>query len=418
MNLSRPPLDPDSEARSSSLATFPSSAKPIRLAIRLWSPARLDLGWRSDSQIIHLISDLISASDGTPGEESARCLVAYFDHSSSAFRCAKRIQWALLEFCQHRPQLCLGAAAIVYGTCDLTTGSEEGSLQSVSATLGQAKPTQILMAASVEEQLHESPGLQVRDFTPLLGSADWRGGVRESIWTTPSNLERLQEVLKSAAQNLTQGEPYVAASQPTMDFAATDGRRPTQSEPLLADPIPPSNDADRSIQTQLIELEPVTERSGARILWWALAGVAVLAVLAAVVLLPGSRRNATGPPALVQPVATPDTEAVKAEPSSAPSPSTQEPPTQAPKESDEQAKSPTRNTSTPTRRESPKKAAEYDGLTEKDIPRLIRMAQSDAGAGNYDDARREFNAVLHLDPNNQEARVGLRKVDMSEKETR
>jgi uncharacterized membrane-anchored protein len=77
-----------------------------------------------------------------------------------------------------------------------------------------------------------------------------------------------------------------------------------------------------------------------------------------------------------------------------------------------------RNASPPARRESPKKTAEYDGLTEKDIPRLIRMAQSDAGAGNYDDARREFNAVLHLDPNNQEARLGLRKVDMSEKEAR
>jgi hypothetical protein len=292
MNLSRPSLISDSEAGSRSLAAFPSSAKPVRLAIRLWSPARLDLGWSSDCQIIHLISDLISASDGTPGEESARCLVAYFDHSSSAFRCAKRIQWALLEFCQHRPQLCLGAAAIIYSACDLTTGSEEGSLQSVSATLGQTKPTQILMAASVEEQLQQFPGLQVRDFTPVLGSADWRGGVRESIWTTPSNLERVQEVLKSAAQNLTQEEPYVAASQPTMDFSATDGRRPTQSAPFLADPIPPSNDPDRDLQTELIELEPVTERSGSRILWWVLAGVAVLAVLATGVLLPGSRRNA------------------------------------------------------------------------------------------------------------------------------
>src|SRR5882762_4786608 len=99
MNPSRPALMPDSEAGLRSFVTFPSSAKPIRLAIRLWSPARLDLGWSSDSRIIHLISDLISASDGTLGEESTRCLLAYFDHSSSAFRCAKRIQWALLEFC-------------------------------------------------------------------------------------------------------------------------------------------------------------------------------------------------------------------------------------------------------------------------------------------------------------------------------
>src|ERR1700751_6257007 len=74
MNLSRPSLTTDSEAGSRSLAAFPTSAKPIRLAIRLWSPARLDLGWSSDCQIIHLIYDLISASDGNPGAESARCL--------------------------------------------------------------------------------------------------------------------------------------------------------------------------------------------------------------------------------------------------------------------------------------------------------------------------------------------------------
>jgi Flp pilus assembly protein TadD len=65
-----------------------------------------------------------------------------------------------------------------------------------------------------------------------------------------------------------------------------------------------------------------------------------------------------------------------------------------------------------------KKAAEYEGLTEKDIPLLLRMAENHAGAGNYEDARREFSIVLHLDPNNAEAKQGLRKLHLSEREAR
>ena len=65
-----------------------------------------------------------------------------------------------------------------------------------------------------------------------------------------------------------------------------------------------------------------------------------------------------------------------------------------------------------------KKVTEYEGLSEKDIPLLLRMAQNHAGAGKYEDARREFDIVLRLDPGNAEAKQGLRKLDLSERETR
>ena len=66
----------------------------------------------------------------------------------------------------------------------------------------------------------------------------------------------------------------------------------------------------------------------------------------------------------------------------------------------------------------PKKVAEYAGMSEKDIPVLLRMAEKDAGAGSYDDARRKFAIVLHLDPGNAEAKQGMKKLDLSEREAR
>ena len=56
------------------------------------------------------------------------------------------------------------------------------------------------------------------------------------------------------------------------------------------------------------------------------------------------------------------------------------------------------------------KVSEYEGFSEKDIPVLVRMAESDAGAGNYANARREYDIILHLDPNNAAAKQGSRKL--------
>jgi len=67
----------------------------------------------------------------------------------------------------------------------------------------------------------------------------------------------------------------------------------------------------------------------------------------------------------------------------------------------------------------PQKAPQnYDGFTAKDIPHLIRMAQNDAGAGRYEEARREFDFVLRLDPSNSEAKIGLKKLGLTEQEAR
>jgi hypothetical protein len=56
--------------------------------------------------------------------------------------------------------------------------------------------------------------------------------------------------------------------------------------------------------------------------------------------------------------------------------------------------------------------SEFGGLTQKDIPRLLDNAKRDAGDGNYDKARREYQAILKLQANNPDAKEGLRKLSI------
>ena len=66
--------------------------------------------------------------------------------------------------------------------------------------------------------------------------------------------------------------------------------------------------------------------------------------------------------------------------------------------------------------EEPPAYAESGGVSLKDIPVLIKMAQQDAGAGNYDKARTEYRKVLGLQPGNPDAKEGLHKLDLIQKD--
>ncbi len=55
-----------------------------------------------------------------------------------------------------------------------------------------------------------------------------------------------------------------------------------------------------------------------------------------------------------------------------------------------------------------------DGMTQRDIPDLLRMARTDAGGGKYEKARREYTIVLKLQPSNTDAKEGLRRLDIAQ----
>jgi hypothetical protein len=63
-------------------------------------------------------------------------------------------------------------------------------------------------------------------------------------------------------------------------------------------------------------------------------------------------------------------------------------------------------------------ATEYEGFTSKQIPQLLHKAEEDAGAGNYGNAKMEYEIILKLQPGNSAAREGLRKLAMKIEESR
>ena len=56
----------------------------------------------------------------------------------------------------------------------------------------------------------------------------------------------------------------------------------------------------------------------------------------------------------------------------------------------------------------------YDGMTQRDIPRLLQWARSDAGNGNYAKAAQEYRVILQLRPSDPDAKEGLRRIQVAQ----
>lgn len=396
----------------------PAPSPLARLALRLWTPTSSELSWASESTVTHLITDLICASDGVLVEDTPG-MVAQFANPAQAFKAAKRIQWSLVEFCRHCPNLCLGAAAVIYDPTECLPGLHGNPSQDPTAVLEQAKPAQILGTGNASKQLRRIPGLQLREFSSRRhGSAEWRE-LQELLWTSSANLERVQETLKNAARRVGRQDEQALASEPTADLSSADAYRAASPTQVRAQPPLVSEPGRDGLLPEFVEREPFWEDVRSRALWWLLA-VGVLGILVTAVLLPRLR---TKPVVLERPTAVPTAPVtgpgtVKEEspPPSEPLPETV--PASPQKSADGQKMSARHPASDQQPHGQSRKPAEYEGLTEKDVPLLLRMAEKHAGAGNYEDARREFNTVLHLDPNNAEAKQGLRKLELSEQESR
>jgi hypothetical protein len=320
-----------------------------------------------------------------------------------------------------------------------SAGHAENNSRQVAALLERCRPAQVLATARTGDHLQDMPGLQFRALnSPSRSRSDWQGGAQEVLWTTTSNLEQIQEKLKEIAQNLILQQealeqeppqvrqPVSASEQPTIDFSNAGGYRaaPTlvSNEPVSSvDPLPPVENVESQSLTELIDDDPYAERSGARYLWWSLA--AVMVVIAVVILVLGPKfrttKTVTETPTPASVSQKQVTEQVEPAPSVEPTVVAQPQGAVPPPPPAEEPKPPVRHPAaeSPTHPQ-PKKVAEYRGMSEKDIPVLLRMAEKDAGAGNYDDARQKFDIVLHLDPGNAEAKQGMKKLDLSEREAR
>jgi len=396
------------------------------IAIRLWIQDRgLRPTWKTDSVLVYMIADLVGASRGRVGEESSAVMAAHFEGSRQALVAARRIQTSILEFVACRPGERIGAAILIYPPAASSPAgfSSEMALQA----LGQARPGQILLAEYSSQQLHDLPGIEIRAVPALtIVPGEWQSGLTELIWTTPEQIARLQDCVGSEV------EPQSGDNRPVdaTVIVTSPSRNARQGLTNEAAPPPIPNSFQQSPSSSLTEKlgDPLDESEERSFITRTRAILGAAAVVLVVLLIFVFQRPArvSKPPLIPQqeqtggaenqvtrPPATPEPEASTAQPA----PASTKPRAKAPTEAAHPrtaSKSPLDNQAK-NKKETPEEPIAYDdsgGVSQKDIPALLGMAQRDAGAGNYDKAKREYKKILSLQPANQEAKDGLHRLDL------
>jgi len=399
------------------------------IAIRLWGSERSDrsarLMWNADGVLVYMIADLVGASRGRVGEESSPVLAAHFDGSRQALVAARRIQTAILEFVACRPGERIGAAILIYPP---SASSPEGfSSEMALQALGQSRPGQILLAEYSSQQLRDLPGIELRAIPALtIVPGEWQGGLTELIWTTPEQVARLQDLVGPEV------EPQSGDNRPVdaTVIVTSPSRNARQGLTNEASPPPISDSFKQSSSSSpTAELHAPLDQPGERAFITRTRVIlgAVAAVLIVVLIFVFQRPARISKPPLIpqqeqtggtenpikQPPAAPEPEATTAQPE----PATTKPPAKAPVAT-VQPRTPSKpalDNRAKNKKENPEEPQTYDdsgGVSQKDIPALLGMAQRDAGAGNYDKAKREYKKILSLQPGNQEAKDGLRRLDL------
>jgi hypothetical protein len=434
-------------------------AGATNIAIRLWCKERSDrslqLTWQADSALVYMIADLVSASGGRVGEESSPMMAAHFDGSGQALVAAKRIQTSVLGFVACRPGERIGAAILIYPPSMSSPAGFSGEM--VLQALGQARPGQILLAEYSSQQLRDLPGIELRAVPALtVVPGDWQGELTELVWTTPERLALLQDsvgaevepqgadsrpvdatvIVTAPARNAREGrtdEPALPVG-PTADFvfkggSETAAQRAGQTANPARDRVPTSDNFQQSSSSSLTEeLDESGKHSLLTRTRVILGAVAVVLVVVLIFALQPSRVSKPRTIPQQEQAGATENQAQQSPPTRAPEARTTQPePTSAKPQAKPVATSQPRTPSKPPsdihvksnkeNAEEPEAYADSGGVSQKDIPALLGMAQRDAGAGNYDRAKREYKKILSLQPSNQEAKDGLRRLGLIQQDT-
>jgi hypothetical protein len=360
------------------------------ISIRLWTRAQLqtnaaEVSWKTGSNLVFMISDLVTAAQGIPADDLRSGMSAHFNSSAQALKAAKSIQRSVLEFSRRRPDDCFGAAVVVHRPIELRPFLEgdPGPISPALSLLRQAQPGQILVSQETYGQLRELQGLQ---FRPLSGDSSITGD-NELLWASAEIYANFVTRLREALER-----------HPVQNDADPDGFSTTT---LFALPLEGQEVGWIASHRLLVSLSAV-----------AVLALAVLYSLPVLRKRPPAVDSSTSIPAVAPPQAAepdvpgnnssgvdePASPSAKVEPAKA----ARKPVAPAPKVIQSETKT-----------VELKGVSEYDGFFAKDIPLLLKKAQSDAGEGNYDNSAREYEIVLHLDPNNPAAKAGLSRVKLS-----
>jgi hypothetical protein len=450
------PYEPKTDSREFEVATQgrepgawggDSASDATDIAIRLWGPEWSgqpgSLTWKTDSVFVYMIADLVLASHGRLAEESTAVMAAHFDNSRQALVAAKRIQMSILDFVACRPGN--GVAIVIHQPSG--QGATSGLVQ---AALQLAKPGQILVGGDVSRRLRESFGVDLVPVSALAAGAAGQRGLAELVWTTADRLASLQSSVVDGAASRRESPPVGATmmvSTPMVNTpvgnapirsaepeATTDSalqRIPTAQQ--AADLVPRSEDLEGmqsdSLTQELDDLEQRPFLTRTRIIL-GLAAIVLVGALIAVLYFPthetkippralenretgsGSVDSKSGALHTEPPQTQPQPPQAKAPEPQAKLPKAvlQPPPPAPPKPAAEtRAKNKKDN---PEQPQPPPVVQDLGGLSQNDVPTLLRLARDDAGAGKYDKARSEYKKILQLQPGNQDAKDGLRRLDL------
>jgi hypothetical protein len=444
---SMPPYEQKTDSRESAVTNLDQSPEATDLVVHLWNPERsgraVSVSWNTESVLVYMIADLVSASHGRIAEELPTIMSAHFADSRQAIVAAKRIQTSMLEFLSCRPGQRIGAAILLYGT--KTSDSAGFNATTTQQSLRQAKPGQILLAQNVSQRLRDLPGVEFRS-VPALATVvgDGQTEMTELVWTTPERIALFQDSFGAEVEPQCTEIPVVGATVIVHSPLALG----TTSEVVQPAVVAPALEELResSGNSAELRLEEFAQRPFLTRTRMILGGVALVLVVALIAVLDRTPHVSKLPIPVQQVPAgereTPEKRpAVKAEPEATAAqpeskivtpeivtPENVKPRILKPPITNSAVKSSVRAPSqipdnasvdNRVRKDAPETPApsyeESGGVSQKEIPTLLKMAQADAGAGNYDKARIEFRKILGLQPGNQDAKEGLHKLDLIQK---
>jgi len=433
------PFEPKIESKEFEIpaetAAIPASGslspEAADLTIRVWRQDAAALTWSSESVLVYMIADLVAASKGRIATETPGVMGAHFGNSLHALVAAKRIQSAILEFLTCKPGDYAGAAVLIHppAAFGFTSGMAQGALR-------LAEPGQIIISEQISRTVHDLPGIELRAVPALTTGGTEHAGLSELVWTS---VERLASLRNSARSNTTANPsaPVGATMIVNAPFANSqqeNGRTSQQAADRLTDTDQPATKPNASVTDGLRGRE-VAFREGLAefeehqsfITGTKLVVAAIVVVLISVGLAwfhPWSGSK-TGPAQSVPQVASQPTTPVQPAATTPVVPTPQpvvEPPRKVPSKPVVAKKVPVEPPKTvePVKKpeETPIQGFEgsttYDGMTPRDIPRLLQWARSDAGNGNYTKAAQEYRVILYMQPNNADAKEGLRKIQLAQ----
>jgi len=363
------------------------------LSIRVWSIDPELVTWSSVDAVICLMADLLTASGGQLVAESREILSARFDRQETAVGAARRLQRALQAFAENPETAGFAASIAIHRAQDR---ARSGTASSISNALwSHSAPGQILVSSTVFETLQFSPGLRFRSlFIDPLGPDV---GYQELLWTDAETLVAWRERVETASHASAMSDPH---RQPEIGIANAEPR----AAGSFADPAVVRLEDEFQIST---EVSPRKNRI--RFAAGAVSLALVAAIGAVVHFSAGKTHEFPQPPAKIQKIEQPTPPSDKPTvPGNAQK--QQETNTQETEPNTVHASVPRNGPKAPHETEAPVK--EYEGFTSKQVPQLLRRAEEDAGAGSYDNAKREYEIVLKLQPGNSAAKEGLRKLGM------